>query len=633
MSKIKLSFLGILFSLLITIYYFLSPRIALAENQFAVDATVTYKVEESGKTLVTHDIVLENLFSTVYATTYTLSLENISAENIKAVSSEGKVIQIETNKNDTTLSAKVLFPDPVVGKGARRHFKIFYENSNFAIKTGEVWEISIPKLADSSSFNDYKISLEVPTGFGQEAYISPRPSSFNFYKDYNYYTFGKDLISQSGVTAGFGQFQVFNFNLSYHLENPLSVNSRTGVAIPPDTAFQKVYISSLVPKPDSMDIDEDGNWIATYKLSPRQRIDVNAVGSVQIFAGYRPFPKPSNVALKDSLTPTTYWQSTDPKIQELARTLKTPEAIYDYISKNLKYDFDRVQPNVQRTGAINALANPTQSICMEFTDLFIAIARAAGIPAREVNGYAYTENKELQPLSLVADVLHAWPEYYDKNKGVWIPIDPTWGSTSGVDYFNKLDLRHFAFVIHGKNDREPYAPGSYKLGPNPQKDVYVSFGQLPHDRNSIPQIKLTTNRNLPFLDSVYTFSVYNPGPASIYSFYPIVYFDGKEKSRTLVGILPPFSTYKSQIVVPFSLLGKDTPDKIKVSANESQMEISTNKSQIVINSLIVLFVIFIFIIILVMAKLGRINFSGIAVTISQVYGKITRRTSKNQNNP
>jgi len=85
------------------------------------------------------------------------------------------------------------------------------------------------------------------------------------------------------VTAGFGQFQVFSFNLSYHLENPLSLNSQTEIALPPDTAFQKVYFSKIEPKPNDVKIDQDGNWLAVYKLTPRQRIDINAVGSVQVF--------------------------------------------------------------------------------------------------------------------------------------------------------------------------------------------------------------------------------------------------------------------------------------------------------------------------------------------------------------
>jgi hypothetical protein len=618
--------------LLFIIHCSLFTGLVYADDAFAVDANVTYKVEESGKTLVTHDITLENLFSTLYATTYTLSLENIGAQNVLATSDQGKAIRVDSLQDGSKLNLKLTFDDAVVGRGAKRHFVISYENGGFAIKTGEVWEISIPRLSGESSFRNYQVNLLVPNSFGQEAYISPQPASSGNTGGFKNYSFSKENISSTGVTAGFGQFQVFSFNLSYHLENPLAINSQTEIALPPDTAFQKVYFSKVDPKPSDIRIDEDGNWLAVYKLTPRQRVDVNVVGSVQIFASYRPFPKPSGTVLKDNLLPSGYWQSDNSQIKLLAANLKTPEAIYDFVTKTLKYDFARVQPNVQRMGAVAALQSPDQAICMEFTDLFIAIARAAGIPAREVNGYAYTENKELQPLSLVNDVLHAWPEYYDKDKGSWIPIDPTWGSTSGVDYFNKLDLRHFAFVIHGNSDTQPYPPGSYKLGANPQKDVYVSFGQLPDDKNSIPQISVAAQRNIPFLDTLYSVKIYNPGPASLDAVYPTVYFDGKEHSRDFIQILPPFATYQSQIKVPFSLLGKNTPDSIRVSVNESQVELSTNKIQVVINSLLVLFIFLIIIIVSVIIRHKKLNLRKITGIITGAYAKITGKSPQNTNN-
>jgi transglutaminase-like putative cysteine protease len=615
-------------SLLCTLYFVLSTNSVHADDAFAVDAVVTYKVENSGKTLVTHDVTLENLFSTLYATTYTLSLENIDAQNVVAKNSDGKTLQVDSQKDGTKLNLKLTFNDYIVGKGAKRHFTISYENGSFATKTGEVWEISIPRLSDQSTFRSYQVNLLVPDSFGQEAYISPQPISSGDFGGFKSYSFSKDKISSTGVTAGFGQFQVFSFNLFYHLENPLAINSQTEIALPPDTAFQKVYFSKIDPKPADVRIDEDGNWLAVYKLTPRQRVDVNIVGSVQIFASYRAFPKPSQAVLNDNLLPTGYWQSDNEQIKLLAVNLKTPEAIYDFVSKNLKYDTARVQPNVQRIGAVAALASPDQAICMEFTDLFIAIARAAGIPAREINGYAYTENKDLQPLSLVNDVLHAWPEYYDKDSGAWIPIDPTWGATSGVDYFNKLDLRHFAFVIHGKSDTQPYPPGSYKLGTNPQKDVYVSFGQLPAERNSTPKFSVTVERNIPFLDILYSVKIYNPGPASLDAFYPTVYFDNVEHSRDFVQILPPYATYQTQIKIPFNFLGKNTPDNIKITVNESQFELSTNKTQVVVNSLLVVFILFIVIVILVMIRLKKINLGKITATIAGIYAKIIRKFGK-----
>jgi hypothetical protein len=626
-------FKKLLIVVLSTLCLVISTNSIHADDAFAVDATVTYKVEDSGKTLVTHDITLENIFSTLYATTYTLSLENINAQSVAAANDKGDAIKVDIQQDGTKTNLKLTFGDSVVGRGAKRRFTISYENSGFAIKTGEVWEISIPRLSGESTFRSYQVILLVPDSLGQEAYVSPEPVSSSDSGGFKSYSFSRDKINSTGVTAGFGQFQVFSFNLSYHLENPLAINSQTEIALPPDTAFQKVYFSKIDPKPTDVRIDEDGNWLAVYKLTPRQRIDVNAVGSVQIFASYRAFPKPSEAVLNNNLLSTNYWQSDSEQIKFLVGSLKTPQAIYDYVSKNLKYNFSRVQPNVQRMGAVAALNSPDQAICMEFTDLFIALSRAAGIPAREINGYAYTENKELQPLSLVNDVLHAWPEYYDKNKGAWIPVDPTWGATSGVDYFNKLDLRHFAFVIHGQSDTQPYPPGSYKLGANPQKDVYVSFGELPAERNSIPKFSVAVVRNIPFLDALYSVKVYNPGPASLDAFYPTVYFDNKEYFRNFVEILPPYGTYQTQIKVPFNFLGKSTPDNIKVMVNESQVELSTNKTQVVINSLLVMFTLFIIIVILVMIKLKKLNFMRITGTIAGVYAKITGKSPQNTHPP
>lgn len=628
----KLKILLLIFTLLGFTFSLLPSRI-YADDAFTVDATVTYRVEESAKTLVTHDITLQNIFSTLYATTYTLSLENINAQNVMALDDKNKAIQLDSQSDGNKLNIKLTFSDAVVGKGAKRHFTISYENGGFATKTGEVWEISIPRLSDQASFGSYNINLVVPDSFGQEAYISPQPASKSNSGGFKYYNFSRNNISSNGVTAGFGQFQVFSFNLAYHLENPLAINSQTEIALPPDTAFQKVYFSKVEPKPDAVRVDEDGNWLALYKLTPRQRVDINVVGSVQIFASYRPFPKPDQAAINDNLAPSNYWQSDNEQIKVLAEKLKTPQAIYDYVSKNLKYNFDRVQPNVQRMGALSALQNPTQAICMEFTDLFIALARAAGLPAREINGYAYTENPQLQPLSLVNDVLHAWPEYYDSTKGAWIPVDPTWGATSGVDYFNKLDLRHFAFVIHGKNDTQPYPPGSYKLGANPQKDVYVSFGQLPPARNSVPQISVTLSRNIPFLDTIYAVKVYNPGPSSLEVFFPTVYFDNKEHFRDFVQSLPPYAIYQTQIRVPFSFFGKDTPKSIRVVVNESQVELSTNKIQVLTNSLLILFAFLILAVVFVMIKLKKLSLNAIPATITGIYEKITGKSSQNSPKP
>ncbi|MCD8507225.1 transglutaminase domain-containing protein, partial [Candidatus Woesebacteria bacterium] len=104
------------------------------------------------------------------------------------------------------------------------------------------------------------------------------------------------------------------------------------------------------------------------------------------------------------------------------------------------------------------------------------VSRAAGIPARRATGYAVTQNSRLRPLSLVADVLHAWPEYYDTQRNIWVPIDPTWADTTGgVDYFSKLDLRHITFAIQGRDDTLPLPAGLYKLPEQETKDIEITL--------------------------------------------------------------------------------------------------------------------------------------------------------------
>lgn len=614
--------LGLIFILLLLF----SPKQILAQNEFIVDVNVDYDVQETGTTEVTHIITLENAFSNLYAKSYLLGLENIDPINPRAFQGS-KPLELTESRNDNSVSLQVNFDDAIVGKGKSRTFTIVFEEDSFAVRTGEIWEISIPRLSGDNSFRAYVVNLFVPSSFGNEAYISPDPLDISTAQGKIKYNFDKKSIQSSGITAGFGRFQVFSFSLSYHLENPLNRTAKTEIAIPPDTAFQKVYYQSINPVPDDVYIDEDGNWLAEYTLKARERVDVAVLGTVQIFASHRVFPPSSQEQLQNNLAENEFWQVNDSELQDLAKRLKTPKAIYDFVTTNLNYNYERVRPNIDRYGAKAALANPNDAICMEFTDLFIALARAAGIPAREVNGFAYTENPEIQPLSLVADVLHSWPEYWDEEKGVWIPLDPTWGSTTGgVDFFSKLDLRHFTFVIHGEDPLIPYPPGSYKLGPNPQKDVFVNFGQLPEERISVPEITAEIKKGLPLNDSKIVVLITNPGPVALYDLEPSIYFDNRLVDSTVVSILPPYASHEFYSRIPFSFFATKTPREIKIVVGDSTLDIPTNRTQVVIYNFLVIFFVLLaialFFIIRAVIRTKKIN---IKIKIKEKLRKILNR--------
>ncbi|MCJ7629830.1 MAG: transglutaminase domain-containing protein, partial [Longimicrobiales bacterium] len=68
--------------------------------------------------------------------------------------------------------------------------------------------------------------------------------------------------------------------------------------------------------------------------------------------------------------------------------------------------------------------------CNEHTVLFVAMARALGLPARTAVGLVYVEN---------AFFYHAWPEVW---LGQWVAVDPTFGQYPA-------DAAHLRFVIGG----------------------------------------------------------------------------------------------------------------------------------------------------------------------------------------
>ncbi|MDP3941812.1 MAG: transglutaminase family protein, partial [bacterium] len=300
--------------------------------------------------------------------------------------------------------------------------------------------------------------------------------------------FSKEQLGKSGVSIAYGTEQIYAFNLFYHLKNSNLFPIRTEIALPPTTNYQNIYLEYMNPKPLNITLDKDGNWLASYRLAPSQRVNVQVRGTAVVSL----LPKKSPLSAEEAqlyLDAKPYWEVENPEVMKLATQLKTPKAIYDYLVKNLTYDFSRVEENRPRLGALGTLKQKSSAVCLEFTDLFIALARAAGVPAREVDGYANTENSKQRPLSLVKDILHAWPEYYDFKKQTWVMVDPTWGNTTGgVDYFDVLDFDHVAFVLRGIDSEYPVPAGGYKYDEDENlKDVNVTFPR----RFSVPPTSVT----------------------------------------------------------------------------------------------------------------------------------------------
>lgn len=546
--------------------YFLIAIPAFASSAFDADYDLDYSVAPSGITIVTQKVTLTNKETNLYPRQYEVTIDTEKIQNILARDTIGLIAPTITKKDGKT-SIELVFNEQVVGLGKQLTFTIRYDNLDIAAKNGSIWEVYVPGVADDESLKSYTVSLSVPPSFGPVAYRSPAPVDGR--------RWNKEQMIRGGIAAAYGKEQAFALTLGYFLQNPRLTPVVSEIALPPDTAYQRVVIQSLDPKPKTVRRDDDGNWLATYELFGGQRMSIQA----KLVAALTLSPRDGwtdNIDPAIYTKPLEYWESSDPKIMELAKKYTTPRAIYQYVTNFLSYDYKRIDTLPVRRGAVAALSAPKESLCMEFTDLYVAIARAAGIPAREVVGFAYTNNAKLRPLSLVTDVLHAWPEYYDATKKQWIAVDPTWGNTTGgVDYFSKLDFNHIAFAIHGLTSSIPYPAGSYREDSKEGKDVDVTFADVvpkiePGHLTATIQFPKTVPAGKTAAGSV---SIVNSGGVSIdtaevmISASPFPFSVSDKKTR-----IPPFAELSYPIRIPITSYIASGNGRISVTVNGQRQD-------------------------------------------------------------
>ena len=577
---LKKCFLG--FAVLIFLYAtfgLIFAEKAQSAGEFSISCQVDYSAADDETTQVTDKIELTNLTSKYFSSEYRLTLGDIKITDLLASNTLGRLEASQLYKDSST-TITIKFKDQLVGKDKSRKFTISYKTGDLTQKLGKIWQINIPKVGSFSDIKDYQVRLLVPITFGKMAYISPKPESTKEYSlensptPRNIYGFSKESVIQNGISASFGEDQFLKFNIGYNLKNDDFAPAAKEVPMPSDNAYQKVYISSIDPKPATIKIDADGNWIALYKLGSRQNIAVRVSGYAQVLPmALIPQPKLDAGNKNYYLSPQKFWESGDSKMISEGSRLNTPQAIYDFVANKLT--LAHVDLTSERKGGESAYDNPKSVGSQEFSDLFITLCRAASIPARELEGAVVSSNGIFR---------HTWAEFWDENSG-WIQVDPSLGKSLGdVDYFSKTDFNHLSLVTRGVDSQSPMAPDeinvefSDKLPPNEGK-LQISF-DLPKYSISI----FNTNTKL-ILENTGNIAIYNQKVEI--SLYGATLLSDKSAE---IEVIPPFSKIEVPITLkPTDFLrGKNIKIETKLDNQQFVAEFKTKPGWILLLGIFVL---------------------------------------------
>ncbi len=576
---------------IIILYFIFSPvNTAYAQSDFSTVLERDVLFLKDGDCLINEKFIIKNNKTDKYLPSFEYTVSGLIIDNTDVFDVNGTLNYTVDTSEDINLF-KIYFSNKALGKNKQQNFSIKYSTKDIASRTGDVWQIALPIVRDIHLYDDVKTRLIIPNDFGPEAYITPKYVDKKINEDNTVYTFDKNDLVFSKIIAVFGEYQSFSFSINYKFDEKSGGNNLYSVSVPMDTSYQRVIFNKIDGPLDNIIADKDGNWIAQFLPNDSFK-DITISGFVQIFSQPRKHLVPAVDDLYNNINPTHYWNSNEVVIRNIAKELKTPRDVYDYVVNYLEYD--KNLHSYKRRPSTEILSQNRKGICRDFTDLFISIMRAKGIPAREVIGYAHTDNPDAKPVSFFTDILHSWVEYWDSDKGIWVPSDPTWGKTSGADYFNNFDLRHFAFTIHGHNDSIPVPPGVYSNN-GENKNIFVSTSQYPDilDKQLIPQVNSGISD---VLDGEIDIYIKNENGFALYEKNIKYYFDGILVAEDNHKVLPPYSLIHKKLPFSHSFLGRSTVTLIGISVNGDIHEYTGPDKMDLYAQLILIFSLFVIVI-------------------------------------
>jgi len=258
------------------------------------------------------------------------------------------------------------------------------------------------------------------------------------------------------VEQEIGGARKFSIEGSYTLTNYGSLGAAPVLAwmaiIQDREPYQRIISQSISPSGYEIVTDEHGNKYAAFEienLPPGGAVEFKTTYEVETNEVKNYYGNCLGESIASYLAPEVHLESDDAGIKTLAQNTaqgatndcEKAFALYNYVAENITYVGDLGEGR----GALTTLAEK-QGDCTDYSDLYVALMRAEGIPARFVEGITYNSDPKN-----VQDLKHDWTEAYLPSTG-WTPVDPTWGKEkyNRAMQFSRADGIHI-ILTRGRN--------------------------------------------------------------------------------------------------------------------------------------------------------------------------------------
>ncbi len=500
-----------------------ATRLYVTERRTVSNNTYSYYIPTSSQ----ETFLIQNFRETLSDEEY-----NLKTSTLTLTDEYGNSIYYSLTRDGDNIVVTANYPTPL-NSHQSQVFLLQYQTNELTENVGKITNIYIPGLEENyeetatdtqsgtTTSIGYTTRLMVPKTLGTSSFTLPQPT--NSLEDDNFYTyeFGTGEILGKTVWQQIGTEQIYKFKITqptlqtdFTTSEKLSFLSKNkySVVLPRqyDETNQQVLFTSINPLPNEVYQDEDGNLIAVFYMDANQTANIVIEGYITVAldldeaGNATPEPiLPTNATLTDLsnypdmskyLQSAEYWEVDSPEIQQKAQELvgdKTKiidilRADYEFIINSIDYDVLKTNGQNQRQGALATLQGGS-SVCMEYSDLLIAITRAQGIPSRAAYGYGYDPKYSNQQLD------HQWVQVWIPEFG-WLSIDPTWGET-GREFIGG-DLDHALWYVASQNPNTPAPLEIYSSGTDSSSEIQQADVQISAEKEIPSDIELKSPSEL-----------------------------------------------------------------------------------------------------------------------------------------